>query len=240
MTLTAPRRSFVVARQDFRYEREDDRQSRSAADHYVPTSFEDMFERYYDYVVRLVSQSGIDFQNAEDVAMTILTKFFEKDALSDFDPEFTTQYGGVVRKAVFRTFLSGFVKTYVRHYKERQRIQKDREGFSADTVMFFYSESGEAATWLDLSGPVYEENYDALHEKDLIQSIRAHLDSVPPRNVQDQCDLRAFFEAVLVQTYEDGRVDTATLAEQFEVSKTSIQNWLKRLRSEVAVVTEGR
>lgn len=206
----------------------------------VPQDFSEMFDRYYDYVVRLVAQSGIDFQNAEDVAMTILTKFFEKDALSDFDPEYTTEYGGVTRKAVFRTFLSGFVKTYVRHYKDRQRLQAQREGFSTDTVMFTYAESGEYATWMDLNGPTYEETHEELHAQDLIVAIRTHLATVPPRNAQDQCNLAALFESVLVQTYEDGSVDTAALATQFSVSKTSVQNWLKRLRAEVSIVVEAR
>lgn len=207
---------------------------------YVPTSFEDMFAHYYEYVVRLVATSGIDFQSAEDVAMTILTKFFEKDALSDFNPEFSTQYGGVVRKAVFRTFLSGFVKTYVQHYRDRQRIQQDREGFSTDTVLFIYAESGDPATWMDLNGPTHEDTHDGLYSRELVHAIRTHLKAVPARNGQDQCDLPAFFEAVLRQTFEDGKVDTVALAKEFSVSKTSIQNWLKRLRVEVAKVVGDR
>lgn len=207
---------------------------------YVPETFEDMFDHYYDYVVRLVASSGINFQNAEDVAMTILVKFFEKDALHDFNPEFTTEYGGITRRAVFRTFLSGFVKTYVRHYRDRQRLQQEREGFSLDAVLFVYSDSGQPATWMDVEGPQYEENFDSLHAQDLVQSIRAHLATVPKRNIQDKCDLPAFFEAVLEQTYIGGKVDIHALSDKFNVSLPSIQNWLKRLRTEVSSVVEGR
>ncbi len=232
MTTIAPRTSYVVV------SRERAATTQREADRSVPSSFEEMFATHYDYVVRLVAQSGIDFQNAEDVAMTILTKFFEKDALNDFDPEFTTEYGGITRKAVFRTFLSGFVKTYVRHYRDRQEVTRLREGFSVDTVMFTYADSGEPATWMDLQGPSFEEKYEDLAEQDLLASIRSRLQHSTPRNSQDQCNMPEFFEAVLRQTYAEGRVDTAALAEEFGVSKTSIQNWLKRLRSEVSSVIE--
>lgn len=207
---------------------------------FIPTSFEEMFDHYYDYVVRLVYKSGIDFQNSEDVAMSILTRFYERDALSFFDADHTTNHGGVERRAVFRTFLSGFVRDYVQHYRDRQRIRQDREGLSTDTVMFVYAQSGEAATWLDLNAPQHEDTHDTLYEWDLVRSIRDHLAQVPRRNAQDQCDLAKFFEAVLRQTHADGRVDTILLAKEFGVSKASAQNWLKRLRAEVAKVIETR
>lgn len=205
---------------------------------YVPTSFEDMFTHYYDYVVRLVATSGIEFQSAEDVAMTILEKFFAKGVLEDFNPEFTTEHGGVTRKAVFRTFLSGFVKTYVRHYVDRQRKQGEREGLSLDTPVFSYYDSGEPVTWADYLGPRYVEEFESLHQQELVERIRTKLQVSDPRNAQDQCDMLAFFNAVLQQTFDLGKVNAIKLSKQFGVSDTTIQNWLKRLRSEVGAVVE--
>lgn len=207
---------------------------------YVPESFEDMYSHYYEYVVRLVASFGIEQENAEDVAQSILMKFFEHDALSDFDTGYTTSYGGVTRRAVFRTFLSGFVKSYVRHFRERQAIMRVREGLSTETVMFVYSDTGHEATWIELHQPVIEDEHDELYEQDLVRSIRSRLATVAPRNAQDQCDLVAFFDAVQAQAQEEGRVDTAALAVEFGVSKTSIQNWMKRLRAEVSVVLQDR
>lgn len=207
---------------------------------YVPESFEDMFSHYYEFVVRLVASFGIDFQNAEDVAMTILTKFFEKDVLSDFNPEFTSEYSGVTRKAVFRTFLSGFVRSYVRHYLDRQTTHRVREGFSVDTPVFTFPESGDTQTWMEYAGPKYHEEFEDLHEEDLLLSIRARLRRRQNHNVQDHCDMPVFFERVRQQIYEQGKIDTLQLAEDFGVSKTSIQNWLKRLRVEVSAVVKDR
>jgi hypothetical protein len=89
---------------------------------------------------------------------------------------------------------------------------------------------------MDLNGPTYEDTYDTLYSRELVHQIRQYLRTVPLRNGQDQCDLPLFFEAVLRQAYGEGRVDTIALSEEFNVSRTSIQNWLKRLRGEIAKV----
>jgi DNA-directed RNA polymerase specialized sigma24 family protein len=238
MPVSALSRSIANDRLDAVVSRQRVLDSRRLPD-FVPDSFEDMYRHYFPYVVRLVGYFGIDSQNAEDVAQNILAKFFEKRALEDFNPEYTSSHDGVIRSAVFRTFLSGFVKAYVRHYRDRQALQRDREGLSTDQVMFRYADSGEGATWLDLNAPTYTDEHEELQEIELVTSIRARLAAVPPRNDQDRCDLPAFFNAVLEQTYNDGKVDTAALALQFQVSKTTVQNWLKRLRAEVSQVIEA-
>lgn len=206
---------------------------------YVPESFEDLFDHYYKFVVSLVSTFGIDYHNAEDVSMTILMIFFEKDVLSDFNPEFVSEFGGVERTAVFRTFLSGFVRTYVRHYVDRQRVLRRREGFSTDTVVAGGGAEQEM-TWLDVAGPLYEEEFDSLYEEELVKSIRDHLATVAPKNNQDLCNLPKLFEAVLAQTRADGKVNTEELAAHFGVTRQSINNWQKRLRTEVAKVIGDR
>lgn len=211
--------------------------TRLSAD-FVPESFDELFSHYYVYVVKLVQSFGIDRQNAEDVAMTILTTFFEKDALSDFNPEYTTAHSGIVRKAVFRTFLSGFVSIYVRHYRDRQNLSLKREGISTDSTLFTNYETGEPVTWMDYCGPRFYEEFEDHAEEDLINQIRARVAAAKPRNAQDKCDLVLFFELVLQQTKEHGEVQVDELATLFDVSKTSIQNWLKRLRVEVNSVVE--
>lgn len=206
---------------------------------FVPESFDELFSHYYVFVVKLVQTFGIDRQNSEDVAMTILSKFLEKDALSDFNPEFASNHNGVTRKAVFRTFLSGFVSVYVRHYRDRQQLQLKREGISHDAPAFTF-DSGEPMTWMDYIGPRYYEEFEDLADRELLASIRTHLATTKPRNAQDKCDLPLFFEMTLQQTREHGEVRTEELAELFDVSKTSIQNWLRRLRTEVNGVIEAQ
>lgn len=214
-----------------------DRQSLRRED-FVPESFEAMYAHYFPYVVHLVARFGIDFKNAEDVAQTILTKFFEKDALSDFDADYQAERENA-KKAMFRTFLSGFVKAYVRHYIERQRLQAQREGISTDAVVLFGFSDGPM-TWLELNDPGHEDDHAELEDAELIQSIRLRLAALPPKTAQEQCCLSDFFEAVLVQTLRGEKVDTGALSAQFGVTRTSINNWLRRLRTEIYAVIEER
>lgn len=210
--------------------------TRTRREDFVPESFEAMYEHYFTYVVHLVARFGIDYSNAEDVAQTILTKFFEKDALSDFDADYKSEQENA-RRAMFRTFLSGFVKAYVRHYIDRQRVQKQREGISTDAVVLFAFSDGPM-TWLELNDPGVEDDHEELEDAELVTLIRARLAKLPPRGVQEQCSLPEFFEAVLVQTANGAKLDTGVLAAEFNVTRTSINNWLRKLRTEIQFVIE--
>lgn len=208
---------------------------------FVPQTFAELYAHYFTYVVKYVIALGIEPQNAEDVAQTVLTKFFEKDRLSDYDPDRYVEVNGRIRKAMFGTFLSGFVRLYVMHYRDRQWVLKKREGTSLDANSRPDSQPDEDAFGLQegaFLGYQMVEEYEDLHFITLVKGIRSHLSHVPAKNSQDQCNLVEFFNAVLQQVYEDGKIDTIVLAEKFSVSKTSIQNWLKRLRHEVHVVVD--
>lgn len=201
---------------------------------YVPGDYTDLFENYYPFVIRLVSSSGIEQQHAEDVAMSILVKFFEKNALEQFDPEFATEHGGVRRRAVFSTFLSGFVYAYVRGYRDKLSLHKHREGMS------IYEESTageEQSTWIDRFGPSFEEKYEGLALTDLVVRVCSHLSTYvpPPRTTMD---LTALFMAVVEQVEADGRVDVPALGVRFGLSKNAIRSWLRRLRDEVATALD--
>lgn len=212
-----------------------------APKNYVPDSFEDMFANYYHYVVRQVMACGISKENSEDVAMKILIKFYEKDVLSDYNPDFETTHSGTTRKAVFRTFLTGFVNVYVRHFVDRQRIHKHREGFSADTVIIQGADGSQDQTWLDLNAGSVEDDYDRIEVESLVYDIRAHLLTITKARSKDLCDFPKLFELVLEQVYLGGSVDTKELANVFGVSLTTINtSWLPRLRKEVRGVIEAR
>ena len=203
---------------------------------YVPESFSEMFTHYYSYVIRLVVTMGIDSQNAEDVAMAILTTFFEKDALAQYDPNFEGQHK---RKVLFRTFLSGFVASYVRHFRDMERVRRVRDLTYIDEPVTS-SIDNSSYSWIDLFGPVYEEDFDdRLNEEDLIRQIRARLVATARSNSQDRCDMPDLFDQIVEQSKTIGKVDVKALSERFGVSTTSVQNWIKRLRSEVTLVVSA-
>ncbi len=167
-----------------------------------------------------VQKWGIDAQNAEDIAQTILTTFFEKDALSDFNPEYESEYKGVRRKAQFRTFLTGFVGVYVRHYRDRQGLQRTREGMSTDTPVRLSDE--DESTWIEEFGPEVVEEYEDLHFVDFVLSVRGRLTG-------DE-QLVNLFNAIVRQVHNDGALNTTELAEEFGCSRTAIRNRIQKLR----------
>lgn len=199
---------------------------------YVPEDYSDLFEHYWRYVVKLVRSFGIDDQNAEDVAMTILTKFLEKDALADYRPEFVSNHGGVARPAVFTTFLSGFVFAYVRHHRDRQTITKRREPAMLDAPV---AQDGTATTWIEMYGPVEPEDHDDIYHDDLVRAIRRSLEAMPP-SARAHVNIVALFDRMVAQISTTGQYDTAALAAEFGVSQSAIRNWILRLRDEISNV----
>lgn len=167
--------------------------------------------------------------------MSILTTFFEKDVLSQYSPDHISVRKEAQKHAKFRTLLSGFVAIYVRHYRDRQGKLIHREGFSTETPVSLGGESNSETTWIEVAETSRVVDHYELEAQDFLQQIRVHLHSVPPLNSQDLCKLDVLFEAILIQTEDIDKVNVAELSEKFEVSKTTIQNWLVRLRREVAI-----
>lgn len=201
---------------------------------FVPTTYSEMFEHYYSYIRFLVVKSGIDYQNAEDVAMGILASFFERDVLSDFDPEYSAQYVNDFSsgKALFRTFLSGFVLLYVRHYRQRQAINKVREPLYVNTPV------ADGMEWGESSGLLVLEDDDHLewHTQELVASIRQRLATVP---VNTRCSLHDLFEACLRQVEATGGTSVADLALEFDVGKTTMRSRMTDLRAVIDEVFQS-
>lgn len=206
----------------------------------IPSDYAELFREYYLYVTLLVRKAGIPKDEAEDVAMSILTTFMERDALREYDPELRVMRGGAERTTLFRTFLGGFVLIYVRHYRERLNVRRSREGLSTETVMFTEAESGHEVTLIDLEAEPVIENYDALMTEDLINDIRQHIATVPNRNANDRMDMPQLFEVILKQIAEHDQIRTQELSDTFGISKASTFKWLRRLRDEISVVVEAR
>lgn len=193
----------------------------------APSSYEEAFRHYSKYVIRLVQEFGIEAQQAEDVAQILWMKFFEKDVLGDYDPEYTWVYKGRTCRASFRTFLNGFVRTYVYHYVLRQQLGHEREPFSTDMT---FGQGDEEVAWYDLAVNAVEDDHDALLAYDLVRSISVRLAAIPPRSGNDRCRLDQVFQAVADQVESLGKIDAMGLARHFKVSKNTAHTWLARLR----------
>lgn len=202
----------------------------------IPKDYTELFQLYYDYIRKLVYRHGIDPQNVENVTMAVIMRFFEKDALSQYDPEFGIKNNS--HQALFRTFLSGFVISYLQHPVVMQGKLKRREGLSLDMPTGGTTDNGNDETVYDMLAPVHEDNHEGLEYQMLVGQIRSKIATTPKRNGIDRCDMPALFEAILEQHAQQGSINVLALAEQFGVGKSTIQNWIKRLRDEIAPVRD--
>lgn len=194
---------------------------------YVPSDFSDLYEHYYAYVVRLIQSRGVLGEEADDIAMTILATFFEKDALSDFDPE---------REVKFGSFLSGFVLIYLRHHRDMLYKRKNREPVILDRPV---GDENNPTTLRDVlfteKVNVSEVEYADLLYSDLVRAVDQHLGALP-RNSRSTVDLQTLFRLVVAQVEQYGKIDLAELSEIFGVTKNGVSYWLPTLRDEVAKV----
>lgn len=205
----------------------------------APADYADLFRKYYDYVVTLVRRNGIEENRKEDVACDILLRFYERDFLAKFDPTLVFHYDGQDRPARFKSFLTKFVLTYVRGYRDKHARLAARELLICDMPIGVSRNTGDTlATWVEVFGdptPGAEADVvDALDEADLVAELRAHIATVPRRSKYDTCDLVVLFDAVIEQIRADGAWNVAELRARFGVSSTAMHSWMWWLRANLA------
>jgi hypothetical protein len=217
------------------------RSSKIPASH-VPADDAEVYRVYFTFIQGCLFRFGIDKQDCEDVAMTILAKFIEKGVLADFDPERQHEREGQIFTAVFRTFLSGFVLKYALHYRTMQGRRHKREPFSGDEVTGG-NNAGKATqqSWFEMNGDhvLDTDEHDAVEGEMLLDTVRHRLSLVPPANAGDRLPFVALFDYMLVQYDEIGRISPTGIAEHFEVSKNTAQAWVKRIRPHVREILDA-
>lgn len=199
----------------------------------APSSYEELFKTYYSFVVGLVGKQGISVDNREDVASEILLRFYERDFLSEFNPDLTFEVNGRIVKARFKSFLSAFVVNYVRSHRDRQNLRAKREPLIIDSTI----PGSEHSPYLFLNAlekDYYLDDYSGLYEEALVTKIREYLKTVPRKSRQDQCDLVALFDTVVQQVRVNGKYSVKELQARFGVSPTAIHTWLGWMRLNIA------
>jgi len=186
----------------------------------VPSTEAEVFKQYYSHVKFLVSRAGIRKDYVDDYAMILITKFMERGMLKKYDPEHLSEVNGVKRTANFKTFLSGFVNAYLRSFAKRDAINAGRSYYSSDMLMG----ENKDIPLLDYLGMSVSDDTQKIEVDELIQSVKDRLKSNE--------NLGLFFEIILLQVEEYGRVEVGELSEMFEVTRSTIYNWIKKLRVE--------
>lgn len=96
----------------------------------APADYAELYTHYFGAIQAMVAKAGIHNQDVEDVAMAILAKFMEKDALAQYDPEKLFDVGEHPkfegprhRPARFASYLRRFVFLYVKQHLDAQATQ---------------------------------------------------------------------------------------------------------------------
>jgi RNA polymerase sigma factor (sigma-70 family) len=186
----------------------------------IPETNAEVFRDYYPLIVWHVGRAGIENGEVEDEAMSLMARFIENGVLTDYDPD-------MEGAASFRTFLSGFVLSYVRHRAHRDRIRRDRSAISTDETVSF-ADGGEVSL-LDWLGKVTE---DDTSEAELRASLETITTKIPK-------ELSLFLSIVLLQVEEHGKIDRKELAEMFGVTRETIRLWLNKIRPIFDEVLKG-
>ncbi len=176
----------------------------------VPSNDAEVFKDYFSLIKWHVAKAKISDGAVEDYAMLLMERFIEHGLLKQYDPS----------RANFRTFLSGFVKSYLRHFKEQDLKHAERTYLSTD-----YTVGEDKDTLiLDLQGYHAPDQIEEAEAEISLARIRAKL-------VQENEEkLLLFFDVLMLQMKEHGKLDVSELTELFGVSSQTIYNWKKRLR----------
>lgn len=195
----------------------------------VPATNAEVFEIYYNHIKFLIRKYGFHEELVEDMASILMLKFVEKEVLADYDPSHAST-------ANFKTFLSGFVMSYLYHHMTRERRKRDIEAYSTD---YSYTlDDGSMDLFIDQCPETYVSDEENIETLDLIIDIRKYL-SENPKVMAKQTravKLEDFFSKVLEQVETQGSVNGKELAAFYGVSTTTISNWMKILRQHVEVV----
>lgn len=176
----------------------------------VPTSDAEVFQDYFALIKWHVVKAKISDDAVEDYAMILMERFIQHGLLAQYDPS----------KANFRTFISGFVTSYLRHFKVQDKKQTERSYLSTD----FTVGDKDDTLILDIKGYHAPDQIGDAETSISLDRIRTKIAASGDEK------LLLFFDMVMLQIAEHGQMDVAELTELFDVSSQTIYNWKKRLR----------
>lgn len=185
-----------------------------------PSSFDELDREYRQYVVRMCSRFGV--RHCEAAAQDILVKFWEKDIIGQFDPDKHIEHHGIAHRATFRNFLTAKVHLYCLGIRERETKRSQREVLIDATP---------GATAL---AEVFGESWDSydLEDRDLVGRIRDCLAVASPPAPEDP-GLLSFFDELVREVREDGRMSVARAGERFGIKRSAASALLAVLREKI-------
>lgn len=189
----------------------------------TPSSYDELFDQYFDYVKGLVWKLGI--RANEDVAQEIILRFYARGFLTEYNPA-VVSHG---KQTSFKAFLRAFVERYSRHYRERQGVHDFREPVICDRP----TASGKLFVEVHQK-PHYDDPSAALDEQALVLLCRERLSEVPNRGRRD---LLRLFNLIVPMVSSQEKLDRNELARQYGVSPSVISSMLIEMRTALAYLS---
>jgi hypothetical protein len=182
----------------------------------VPETYSELIDHYWGFVTTMLRRAGVPSEEVEDYGQEYFLRFYSKDRLSAYDPN----YRGNPTK--FTTFLGTDVKLFL--LQQSRGIMKRKMESAAETDDFIIQVlSGQTV----VCETEYRETVSA------IRQFLARAGLVINRPTVKVSYVEAF--DLCVVSYEKfGRVDRKALAEWLDVSDTTIGKMVRKVRAMVA------
>jgi hypothetical protein len=194
----------------------------------APSGPDELFRQYYGYLRKMVANTpAIPAQDAEDVAMDIMTRLVERDVIGMFDPGMKFHHDGKDIQARFRTFVTAQIQLYLKGQRDKLGRLRKHEAVVLDAPLSSDEDSG--LSMADLFGGV-EDDTSHIDAAEWIRQARSFLAIVPKRSDRDSCDLVRLFDALISQAAVTGEVRLAETAQRLGVSQAVTGRWMQWLR----------
>lgn len=193
----------------------------------VPADAGELVKQYRDLIRRLVIKRGVPAQDADDATQFILTRMIERNVLGMYDPS----------KGTFRNFVCAQASVYANGQRDKVLRKATRELLIADSPVD--GEDG-GTSWADTFGGLAAcDDYSYIDAEEWVTRMRAHLASIPPRSLDDACDLVAVFDELLREIHVHGQYSRDELCARFSIGATTAAAWITRLREIMAGAGDG-
>lgn len=180
---------------------------------HTPADYDEVFRRYFPLIHRIATR-WVDPHTADDIAMSLMLHFMERDGLRNFDPQRITLRTGLPQPVPFAVYLAAYAQaqawTLHRAWLRGRRREVLVAEFSEDVL-------GAAPSPENLIDD--GSNKDALDRLCEIVSVR-----VPGQRRRIK-DLPAVLRHMAAQVEVLGRVDMPRLAKHFKVSLVTAYSW---------------
>ncbi len=195
-------------------------------------TYEEFYREYWKYTVNYITKhypyvalAG----EAEDYASEVITRFIERDFMSEYDPD----------KGVFARFWTGFIKAYMQGHDQRHKFRNKVFGVVFDQPL----EHDHSRTVGDWYAPYHEfenELIDLLDYERKMQAIGQEMHSKPAfkagyKHYYSEAwdSLKEVLEGEPHRYYDISAEFTKVMTAKTGISLSSAANWRQRLQNEL-------